>query len=93
MPTLKTIEGEDLSTLILGLPEEERQGERINSPADQAKSERESRANLPVIPLMIIPVSSLSWLVLQPFSCEGLNCIITRIFVFARAAAPLLKRS
>jgi len=54
MPTLKTIEGEDLSTLILGLPEEERQGERINSPADQAKSERESRANLPVIPLMII---------------------------------------
>ena len=53
-PTLKTIEGEDLSTLILGLPEEERQGERINSPADQAKSERESRASLPVIPLMII---------------------------------------
>jgi len=53
-PTLKTIEGEDLSTLILGLPEEERQGERINSLADQAKSERGRSANLPFIPLMVI---------------------------------------
>lgn len=53
-PTLKTIEGDDLSTLILGVPGEESQGEILPSAADQAEMEHESRTGLPVIPIMII---------------------------------------
>ena len=53
-PTLKKIEGDDLSTLILGVHGEESQGEILPSAADQAEMEHESRTGLPVIPIMII---------------------------------------
>lgn len=53
-PSLKTVEEDDLSTLILGVPAEESQGEIIDSTTDQARGERENRINLPVVPVMIV---------------------------------------